>query len=1072
MSELICTLDDYIFALAPLGILTAVVSLIRVRGNSTLRAFIGRAQEDPGASELELLSCVSDTTAEVFTESRVARITGNPKILEVVVNEKGSVAVEKLSDVAGKPSSTDLEKDATLPNLSLNKGIRRRAPFWFYAAAVFGTGLQSGVIIYAALTVLYWPDAFLKDGARVPSYALPMFVIGTILLTLGMFFCALLVENFSEKHFLKVPKESRVYWIQPGNQEVGDQKIPSFVGQTEKGVDFTRSVRHHSPDVSLDASKEAALVAVVVLTMVGFVIQFVGLRGLHSSVILANLGSTMVMTVVRTCLRAQRMNEQDNMLKDERKSVCNGEHELDWLVFHLFKLQSFKICPASTLSTSQRPQSQPNSITEESLLIRHELTKLTGSHWNKTRTRNLAHSLGQATHELMKLVNSWSEKELPYFDILIPLEAEQEGSQQAAVPFCWEKRLLTGASIDVDYWEAMLGLYVWSLRKENPELMQDYRDDFFRAFAPKDKTTHQARLLYQKWTNDKSALHQGQIQSPTFLNGCETFGHFHFSTNSQAASSIDAALVAVSSDIYTLAAQDLYMHVLYSLLERLPGIGAKTQILSSDDSSYKLYNERIETLIQVFVNAGFGNKQEGKACTLPILSSRGLLPEITLDSPDIDQHMCQLEEKGDYGEIVVMCEWLCSFADYGEIETAMLKYGFICLMSLMMQDVEIKELAVERIKEVSNDFHKTSPKAFGDIASLPPEDWRANFRNEISWLALRLVQYLARHNPDQQNHRISQEFEKDIGWVLLMYGTSTEPENASPCERLFFSMWFGSRAGNLPDESDTYKIVLDWLVKYQYEIMLKLLIMRLTQNWNARFNEEHLAKMFSYAVQNNYTQAVSVLSYHTEKTHLRDLIIQELIMNGDIKALEAYLYSNTQTNLTSAQELALLAAAESKQFPILNFLLGKGANVDARDLSGETGLMKSAERNDCESVQLFLSHGANLELQDNRGQTALLFAAANGCLEIAKLLVGHGANVNAAAYNGDTALMKASCKENFALLKYLCDQKADIHAVDADHRSALDKILFGGLDMPWREGCEYLLSLGAKKYAGQQYPEL
>lgn len=144
MSELITTLDDYIFALAPLGILTAVVSLIRVCGNSTLRAFIGRAQEDPGSSELELLSCVSDTTAEVFTESGVARITGNPKILEIVASEGGAVTVDTLSEAVGKSWPADLEKDANLPNLSLNKGIRRRSPFWFYLAAFFGTGLQLG----------------------------------------------------------------------------------------------------------------------------------------------------------------------------------------------------------------------------------------------------------------------------------------------------------------------------------------------------------------------------------------------------------------------------------------------------------------------------------------------------------------------------------------------------------------------------------------------------------------------------------------------------------------------------------------------------------------------------------------------------------------------------------------------------------------------------------------------------------------------------------------------------------------------------------------------------------------
>jgi hypothetical protein len=48
LSESTTMLDYFISAMAPLGILTAVVSAIRVRGGSSLRAFIGWAQESLG----------------------------------------------------------------------------------------------------------------------------------------------------------------------------------------------------------------------------------------------------------------------------------------------------------------------------------------------------------------------------------------------------------------------------------------------------------------------------------------------------------------------------------------------------------------------------------------------------------------------------------------------------------------------------------------------------------------------------------------------------------------------------------------------------------------------------------------------------------------------------------------------------------------------------------------------------------------------------------------------------------------------------------------------------------------
>lgn len=180
------------------------------------------------------------------------------------------------------------------------------------------------------------------------GYAFPMFVVGTLVLTLGMFFCARTVEDSSKKHTIPLPVDSRVYWVQPGNQMVGDQVFPPFVGHTKKGARFVRSVKHHSPTEILNHGKELSLLSIVMLAMVGFVMQFIGLRGLHSSITLAQLGSTMVMTLVRTSLRAQRMHEGDNKLEKDEALVLSGGHELDWFTFSLMNIQSFRVCPMTS----------------------------------------------------------------------------------------------------------------------------------------------------------------------------------------------------------------------------------------------------------------------------------------------------------------------------------------------------------------------------------------------------------------------------------------------------------------------------------------------------------------------------------------------------------------------------------------------------------------------------------------------------------------------------------------------------------------------------------------------------
>lgn len=58
-------LDNISFGLAPLGIITAVVSAIRLYGKASLKSFIGRAQEAHGVAEAELCSSTSHDVCEL-----------------------------------------------------------------------------------------------------------------------------------------------------------------------------------------------------------------------------------------------------------------------------------------------------------------------------------------------------------------------------------------------------------------------------------------------------------------------------------------------------------------------------------------------------------------------------------------------------------------------------------------------------------------------------------------------------------------------------------------------------------------------------------------------------------------------------------------------------------------------------------------------------------------------------------------------------------------------------------------------------------------------------------------------
>jgi len=77
-------LDHVIFAMAPLGIITAIVGAIRVGGPPWLRAVIGRARENRAAPEVELMSSTSHEVCELWNGEAVVRMVGRPKIQQLV----------------------------------------------------------------------------------------------------------------------------------------------------------------------------------------------------------------------------------------------------------------------------------------------------------------------------------------------------------------------------------------------------------------------------------------------------------------------------------------------------------------------------------------------------------------------------------------------------------------------------------------------------------------------------------------------------------------------------------------------------------------------------------------------------------------------------------------------------------------------------------------------------------------------------------------------------------------------------------------------------------------------------
>lgn len=84
MSESFGWSDHILFAMAPLGIITAMVGAIRVSGPRWLNAVIGRARENRAIAEQELMSSASHEVCEMWNGQQLVRIPGAPEIRELI----------------------------------------------------------------------------------------------------------------------------------------------------------------------------------------------------------------------------------------------------------------------------------------------------------------------------------------------------------------------------------------------------------------------------------------------------------------------------------------------------------------------------------------------------------------------------------------------------------------------------------------------------------------------------------------------------------------------------------------------------------------------------------------------------------------------------------------------------------------------------------------------------------------------------------------------------------------------------------------------------------------------------
>lgn len=87
-------------------------------------------------------------------------------------------------------------------------------------------------------------------------------------------------------------------------------------------------------------------------------------------------------------------------------------------------------------------------------------------------------------------------------------------------------------------------------------------------------------------------------------------------------------------------------------------------------------------------------------------------------------------------------------------------------------------------------------------------------------------------------------------------------------------------------------------------------------------------------------------------------------------------------------------AIKRGDIPIILELLGRGADVNASNCYGQTGLMLAAHTGYGEVVETLIAHRAKLNITAKFGLSALMLAVVSGQVEVARLLAKAGADLS------------------------------------------------------------------------------
>ncbi len=268
------------------------------------------ARESRSTAELELLSATSGEVCEMWSGSEIVRVAGQPATTQYILDKTVKPeTIMTLSEALERniylqnSDHTDVGNSTAAPSLTMNVQNAVSSSWQLLTLVVVGILIQLIAFVLSAVIVYGW--SWRAGSEMISLYGFPCYLVGTLLLTLGLLGCARVIQNSSSVDELSpkdFPAGYQPFCVQKACT-VDDKHFLSYAIFHPEGTSTIK--------VSIGNGQEHSLVILcsTVVALIGYVSQFVGLRAMHWSVALIQLAATLTMTCARAFIRRGLANQ-------------------------------------------------------------------------------------------------------------------------------------------------------------------------------------------------------------------------------------------------------------------------------------------------------------------------------------------------------------------------------------------------------------------------------------------------------------------------------------------------------------------------------------------------------------------------------------------------------------------------------------------------------------------------------------------------------------------------------------------------------------------------------------------